>query len=44
MKKKTNTAADNFYDSLKNNPKKIIRWCRAEIREYERLIKLLSKK
>jgi hypothetical protein len=38
------TPADNFYNALKDNPKEIIKWCRAEIKEYERLIKLLSKK
>ena len=37
------TKANNFYESLKNNPKEIIKWAEAEIKEYEKLIKLIKK-
>jgi hypothetical protein len=33
-----NSAADNFYEALVNNPKEIIEWCKKEIMEYEKLI------
>lgn len=36
------TKADNFFKSLKDNPKEILKWCRAEIKEYEKLIKLIE--
>jgi len=35
--------ADGFYDTLKADPAKIINWAEAEIKEYQKLIKLLSK-
>ena len=41
--KKEKSKADNFADSLPDNPKEIIAWARAEIREYEKLIKILEK-
>ena len=37
------TKADNFFEELLANPKAIIAWARAEIREYEKLIKILQK-
>ena len=37
------TKADNWYQTLKDNPKAIIEWARAEIREYRRLIKIIKK-
>jgi len=40
--KTTNSAADNFYETLKKDPKKIIKWAEDEIREYKRLIKLIK--
>ena len=36
-------AAQNFFDSLKDDPKAIIKWCRREIKAYEELIALLEK-
>jgi hypothetical protein len=36
--------ADKFFEALKNDPQKIIRWAKSEIREYKRLIKLLEGK
>ncbi len=42
MTKKT-TKADNFAETLKDNPKEIIEWAEAEIREYQRLIAILKK-
>lgn len=42
MKKKS--PAQEFADTLKDNPKKIIEWCKKEIKEYEKLIKILEKK
>jgi len=36
--------ADNFYKELVNNPKGIIKWAEAEIKEYQKLIKLIKKK
>ena len=44
MKKNIKTKADNFAEALKDNPKEIIAWARAEIREYEKLIKMLEKR
>ena len=34
----------DFVDSIKDNPKKIIAWCKAEIKQYENLIKILEVK
>jgi len=41
MKKKT--AARDFADSLKDNPKEIINWIDSEIREYKKLRIIISK-
>lgn len=41
---KEKSRAQDFADSLKNNPAEIIAWCRREIAEYEALIKILEKK
>ena len=35
--------AQNFADTLKDNPKKIIAWAKKEIAAYEELIKTLEK-
>ena len=37
------TSVQDFADSIKHNPKKIIAWAKREIREYQKLIKLLEK-
>ena len=34
---------DNFYNVLKDNPRAIIRWAKSEIKEYQKLIKLIEK-
>ena len=45
MKKQPNTSqAQNFADTLKNNPEEIIEWARNEIKEYSKLIAILEKK
>jgi len=41
MSKKTE--ADNFFNSLKENPDAIIEWAKREIEEYKKLIKLITK-
>ena len=41
--KKQKSQADNFYKALKNNPQEVIAWCESEIREYQKLIKLIKK-
>lgn len=41
MKKKS--SVQEFADTIKDNPKKIIAWARREIREYQKLIKILEK-
>ena len=41
MSKKTQ--ADNFFNSLKENPDEIIEWAKREIVEYEKLIQLITK-
>lgn len=43
-KPKHKTKADNFEETLKHNPKEIIAWAKREIKEYQKLIKLLSNK
>lgn len=35
--------AKDFAETLAKNPKEIIAWAKAEIREYEKLIKILEK-
>lgn len=42
MKKKS--SVQEFADTIKNNPKKIIAWAKREIKEYQKLIKILEKK
>jgi hypothetical protein len=42
MKKKS--SAQDFADSINNNPKEIIAWAKREIKEYQKLIKILEKK
>jgi len=36
--------AQDFANTIKDSPKKIIAWAKSEIKEYERLIKILEKK
>ena len=43
MKIDPNNAQD-FADTIKDNPKKIIAWAKREIKEYEKLIKILERK
>lgn len=38
------TKAEAFADTMRDNPKEIIEWCRREIKEYENLIAILEKK
>jgi len=39
---KKQTAAENFFESLKNDPEKIIEWAQNEIEQYKKLIKLIK--
>lgn len=39
--KKSNV--QNFVDTIKDNPKKIIAWAKREIQEYKELINILEK-
>ncbi len=41
---KTKSSVQEFADTIKNDPKKIIAWARREIKEYQALIKILEKK
>ena len=34
----------DFADSIRDNPKEIIKWAKSEIKEYEKLIKILEKR
>ena len=43
-KEQPNKSAQEFADTIKDNPKEIIKWCRAEISAYNELISLLEKK
>ena len=36
------TKAENFFESLKDNPKEIIAWAKREIKEYEKLIEIIT--
>lgn len=36
------TSVQEFAEELKDNPKKIIAWAKREIKEYEKLIKILE--
>jgi len=38
------TSVQDFADSIKHNPEKIIAWAKREIKEYQKLIKILEKK
>jgi hypothetical protein len=38
------TSVEEFADTIKDNPKEIIAWCKREIAEYQKLIKILEKK
>jgi len=40
----TKTKAQNFADTIKDNPQEMIKWCRSEIKEYEKLIEILKNK
>lgn len=40
---KTKSTAQDFADTIKSNPKRIIAWANREIREYKRLIKIIEK-
>ncbi len=42
--KNKKTSAQEFADTIKNNPKEIIDWAKREIREYQSLIKILEKR
>lgn len=46
MKKKIKekSSVQDFADTIKDNPSEIIKWAEAEIREYQRLIKILKKR
>lgn len=35
-------ASNNFYNALKDDPKAIVKWCKDEIKEYQKLIKLIE--
>jgi hypothetical protein len=37
------SSAQDFADSIKDSPKEIIAWAKREIKEYEKLIKILEK-
>ena len=41
-KKKEKSSAQEFADTIRDNPKKIIEWALSEIKEYEKLIKILQ--
>jgi len=40
--KKRKSSVQDFADTLKDNPKKIIAWAKREIKEYQKLIKILE--
>lgn len=41
---KTKSSVEEFADTIKNNPKEIIAWAKREIKEYQKLIKILEVK
>ena len=41
---KKQSSAQDFADSIKDHPKQIIAWAKREIKEYEKLIKILENK
>lgn len=40
--KKQKSSVQDFSDTIKHDPKKIIKWCLREIKEYQKLIKILE--
>ena len=42
--KKVKSSVQDFADTIKDKPKKIIAWAKREIKEYEKLIKILDAK
>jgi hypothetical protein len=40
---KKNEACENWFETLRDNPEDIIKWCREEIEQYEKLIELIKK-
>jgi len=42
--KKVKSSVQDFADTIKDKPKKIIAWAKREIKEYEKLIKILDMK
>ena len=40
---KKTSASKKIADTIKNNPKEIIKWAKSEILEYQKLIKILKK-
>lgn len=38
------SSVQDFADTIRDNPKEIIKWCLREIKEYQKLIKILEKK
>lgn len=42
MAKENKSSVEEFADTIKDNPEKIIAWARREIKEYESLIKILE--
>jgi hypothetical protein len=41
---KKKSRAQDFADTIKDNPEEIIAWCKREIAEYQSLIKILKSK
>ena len=44
MTHKKKSRVQDFADTIKDKPKEIIAWAKREIREYEKLIKILEAK
>jgi hypothetical protein len=42
MTKKKKTSIEEFADTFRDNPKEIIAWAKREIKEYQKLIKILE--
>jgi hypothetical protein len=42
--KKEKSSVEQFAETIKDNPKEIIAWAKREIKEYQKLIKILEKK
>jgi hypothetical protein len=40
---KNKSSVQEFADTIVHNPKKIIAWAKREIKEYEKLIKIIEK-